>query len=152
MKQLFFLCVLATISFMSCQSEPTETKKSESPEHTTETKSGEVLNRDFNTMEVAELKQVLDNNSDNIILVDVRTPEEVAQGIIDGAKVIDFSSSDFGDQIKQLPEGKKVIMYCAVGGRSARACAMLSGTGRGDVYNLRGGIEAWKRAGYPLAK
>jgi len=54
------------------------------------------------------------------------------------------------DQLKNL-QGKKIILQCRIGGRSMRACQLLQAEGlEHDVWNLEGGIDAWKEAGYKV--
>jgi rhodanese-related sulfurtransferase len=83
-------------------------------------------------------------------ILDVRTPDEVARGIIEGALVIDFYDEDFKKQLKKLDRTKPVYVYCASGGRSADAAEMLTEMGYKQVFNLAGGIKAWKAAGKPV--
>ena len=53
-------------------------------------------------------------------------------------------------QLKNL-QGKKIILQCRIGGRSMRACQLLQAEGlEHDVWNLEGGIDAWKEAGYKV--
>ena len=84
-------------------------------------------------------------------ILDVRTPPEVAEGVIEGAMVINIQDSDFSARIDALDKTKAVFVYCKAGGRSARASGMLEKLGFTEVYNLDGGITAWKAAGLPVA-
>ncbi|MFT5724117.1 MAG: rhodanese-related sulfurtransferase [Bacteroidia bacterium] len=77
----------------------------------------------------------------NVVLVDVRTPVEVAQGYIQGATVfIDFYSDGFQDEVKKLDTTKTYVMYCRSGGRSGKAAQFMVDNGYTVVYNLAGGI------------
>lgn len=67
------------------------------------------------------------------------------------AKVIDFNSADFSKQIKTLDNSKPVYVYCKAGGRSGKASKMLTDLGY-DVYDLEGGMDAWKAAGKSVTK
>lgn len=81
-------------------------------------------------------------------LLDVRTPKEQRQGVIEGARFLDFSKRDvFANGIDQLDKNQPVFVYCAVGGRSAAAARMLAERGFRQVIDLQGGIDAWKRSG-----
>lgn len=86
------------------------------------------------------------------ILVDIRTPEEVAQGMIAGAKHIDFYSADFMTKMTALGKDKPIYMYCRSGGRSGQAIARLKAAGFTKVYHLQGGIGAWTAARKPTVK
>jgi rhodanese-related sulfurtransferase len=81
------------------------------------------------------------------VLVDVRSPAEYAGEHIKGAHNVPVE----GCCASALPphEGKKLVIQCHSGGRSARACAALS---LPYAYNLEGGIMAWKDAGLPIAR
>ncbi|MGB3777932.1 MAG: rhodanese-like domain-containing protein [Tunicatimonas sp.] len=94
-----------------------------------------------------ELHQLL--RQSDVQLVDVRTPEEVSFGYIAGAKHIDFYHTDFMDRITQLDKKKPVVVYCAVGGRSAQASRKLSDAGFEKVYDLAGGFRQWQSEGFP---
>ena len=74
-------------------------------------------------------------------LVDVRTPEEFAQAHLDGARNVPLS--DLESALGTLPKDKPVIVYCAVGARSARAAQRLVQAGV-DVRNL-GAMDNWNR-------
>ena len=78
-----------------------------------------------------------------MVLLDVRTPAEIAGGKIAGARELDFRSSDFADRLAEIDTSKTVLVYCASGGRSARACTQLAEQGARRVYNLAGGYRAW---------
>jgi rhodanese-related sulfurtransferase len=83
-------------------------------------------------------------------VLDVRTPEEWATGVIAGARFIDFSAGGFKEAAAaQLDKAKPVYVYCAAGGRSYRASKLLKELGFAEVYDLVGGMGAWKEAGMP---
>lgn len=81
---------------------------------------------------------------DNTVLLDVRTPGETAGGVIEGAIEMDYRSPDFAEQLKGLDPNKTYLVYCASGGRSGKTCGMLNELGFQQVYNLRGGYNAWR--------
>ena len=81
----------------------------------------------------------------NAVIIDVRTPSEVAQGIIPNAIHIDiFRGQGFIDEIKRLDQSKNYYIYCKVGGRSGQACSVMNQLGFNNTYNLIGGITEWK--------
>lgn len=86
----------------------------------------------------------------DIILLDVRTNNEVKKGFIKGSKNIDIFSDDFENQLKQLDTTKAVLVYCAAGGRSAEAAELLIKLGFKTVYDLDKGIVGWKQDGLPI--
>ena len=86
------------------------------------------------------------------VLVDVRTPEEVQQGIIKGAVNLDYRSEDFKKQLSKLDKEKTYFLYCAAGGRGSKAADMMEELGFKRVYNLDGGLTAWQEEGLPVEK
>lgn len=96
-----------------------------------------------------ELKSRMDSGLDGI-LIDLRTPDEVANGILPGAQVIDFRSSDFEDQIKALDKDQKYYVYCHGGGRSAKTKTLMQKLGFQSVLDYGGGFSEWSSLGLPL--
>ena len=90
-------------------------------------------------------------DSSNVIL-DVRTPEEFAAGHLPGAINIDFNAEDFEQKVSALDKNKTYLVHCASGGRSARACKKLDRLNFPSLYNLKGGIAAWEKAGKKVEK
>jgi len=78
-------------------------------------------------------------------LLDVRTPEEIAQGKIENAMEIDFSSPDFKDKVSMLDKNKEYIVYCAAGGRSSRAVNIMKEVGFTKAHNLTAGYNGWAK-------
>lgn len=85
-----------------------------------------------------------------IQLIDVRTPAELATGIIKGSKNIDFSSPDFVTRMSALDKSKPVAVYCAVGGRSGKSALKLKELGFTQIYDLAGGMTAWHAQKMPV--
>jgi carboxyl-terminal processing protease len=85
----------------------------------------------------------------NVRLIDVRTPKEYAEGHIKGAENIDVKAADFSEKTKNVKGN--VAVYCARGVRSLNAANTLAAQGC-TVYNLDGGLIAWKQAGKPVVK
>lgn len=81
--------------------------------------------------------------TENIVILDVRTPSEVAQGAISGAIVIDFLTEEFPEKVKNLDKNKHYYIYCRSGNRSGQACQMMSQMGFKHLVNLDGGMIAW---------
>lgn len=89
-------------------------------------------------------------NDESAIFVDVREVNEYKVGhIIDS---LNHPLSSFDKQLSQLEKHKTtpVIVYCATGNRSSRACSKLRKQKFDTVYNLSGGVTAWERANLPL--
>lgn len=80
----------------------------------------------------------------NAIVIDVRTPGEVAEGYIDGAtKFIDVNGSNFEAEMAKLDKSAEYIVYCRSGARSMNAANYMIQNGFTNVYNLQGGILGW---------
>ena len=107
------------------------------------------VGQNIHTVNVNTLHSWLNENK--VIILDVREPYEYNEGHINGAINIPLSTILVEiDQIKDI-QGKKIVLQCRVGGRSMRACQLLQAEGlEQDVWNLEGGIEAWKEAGYKV--
>ena len=65
---------------------------------------------------------------------------------------IDINQPDFIKHLAELDKNKPVLVYCAIGGRSSKAMAIMKKEGFKEVYNLEGGMTAWKDAGMPITK
>lgn len=88
----------------------------------------------------------------NAVLLDVRTPGEVAEGIIPGAVIIDFNAPDFTAKISALDKEKTYFVYCKVGGRSGKTIDQMKETGFKKLYHLEGGYTAWVENGFETVK
>lgn len=95
-------------------------------------------------MNVEEFKSTM--NEPNTVILDVRTPGETADGIIEGAVEMDIKGADFEEKIKSLDKEKKYLVYCRSGGRSVTACNMLEKHGFTKLVNLKGGYTAWSKS------
>jgi len=84
------------------------------------------------------------------MLLDVRTPEEYAEGHIKGATLIPLQELE--SRMAEVPKDKRVYVYCHSGRRSAAAASMLAKAGFTNIENVQGGITAWQEAGYPVVK
>ncbi len=82
------------------------------------------------------------------VIIDVRRPDEFAGGHIPGA--INIDSATFPEHIAGLDPGGVYVVYCQRGGRSAGICNRMREAGFGGVYEIAGGISAWKAAGLPV--
>ena len=94
----------------------------------------------------------LNKVNDQILIVDVRTPEEYDAGHIENAINIDYRSDHFKDLVSELDKKQDVYVYCKVGGRSGRSAQILEELGFEKVYDLEGGIIAWEKEGFKTVK
>ena len=85
-----------------------------------------------------------------VITLDVRTPGEFAEGFIEGARLIDFQSGNFENEIAAFDKNATYAVYCRSGNRSGQAVKVMHDAGFHNVYNLNGGVIDWANAGLPL--
>jgi phage shock protein E len=86
----------------------------------------------------------------NVVMLDVRTPEEYAQGHIPGIVLIPLDQVP--NRLAEIPKDKTVIVTCHTGNRSNQAAQLLRQKGYDNIHNMLGGIVAWEQAGYPVEK
>jgi rhodanese-related sulfurtransferase len=94
---------------------------------------------------VSVAKQMIESDP-NLTILDVRTQSEYDAGHIQNATLIPIS--ELGGRLGELDKNKEILVYCASGDRSATASQTLVDNGFSKVYNMLGGITAWKNAGY----
>jgi phage shock protein E len=87
---------------------------------------------------------------EGVVILDVRTPAEYAEGYLEGAINIDFYGEDFKIEIDSLDKLSTYAIYCRSGNRSGQTATMMQNAGFHDVYNLDGGITDWADAGMPM--
>ena len=85
-------------------------------------------------------------------IIDVRTPEEYAEGHLENAVNIDFNADDFEDRINELNRDNTYVVYCRSGVRSGSALDAMRQLGFSEVYNVLGGIIDWTDAGFPVVE
>jgi rhodanese-related sulfurtransferase len=104
--------------------------------------------QDLNAKQFYEMMQ----KEKNVIILDVRTPQEYQEGHISNA--INIPVQILGQQLDKLNnfKDKKILVYCRSGHRSAIASQILDRAGFKNVYNLKGGLFEWKASGLPLVK
>jgi rhodanese-related sulfurtransferase len=100
------------------------------------------------TINATEAKRLLDEGA---VLVDVREPDEHARERIPGAHLLPLSRLDEADLA--VLQGKPVLFHCRSGARTRAHAGRLAGKTAGscEAYVIEGGLDAWKRAGLPVA-
>lgn len=101
-----------------------------------------------NEIEATELQSRL-AAGDDLMLLDIRSDAEMAQGILPNADHLAMHLIPL--KLQDLPKDKDIVLYCRSGARSYHACTFLNQQGVSNVLNLRGGIIAWAREGYEIA-
>lgn len=87
--------------------------------------------------------------STNFQLVDVRTAEEYKANHLKGALNIDYTGENFEKFIQSLDKNKPTFVYCLSGGRSSSAAKILEKRGFKEIYEMKGGMSAWKASNKP---
>lgn len=106
--------------------------------------------QNFENADVAGFAELVADSS--VVVLDVRTASEYAEGHIEGSINIDQGQSDFMEKARAaLPADRKIAIYCRSGRRSANAAGRLADEGYLCV-NLKGGIIAWKESGKPVVQ
>jgi rhodanese-related sulfurtransferase len=151
-----FIAGVAGVSLLlaSCGSDDPAT---ESAETATETPTQTVTVADaateisgISTISVDAAAAITDNPPDDLVVLDVRTPEEFAEGHLEGAVLIDFYAADFADQLAALDANVPYLVYCRSGNRSGQALGVMEQLGFTSVVDVDGGIVAWTDAGLPV--
>lgn len=99
----------------------------------------------FRSLDVKTFAEYIEH--DDVVLVDVRTPEEFAAGHIKGVDCnVNVRSATFFKDYQSLPKDKRIAVYCKGGGRSKQVAGVLAGNGY-KVVELSVGYDGWVKAG-----
>lgn len=107
------------------------------------------VTQELTNVDPARAAEIIEQGGD-VVILDIRTPEEYAGGKLDGALNIDFYASDFSAQLDQLDKDSHYLVYCRSGNRSGQAMPVFEQLGFAKVDNLQGGIVAWYEQGYSV--
>lgn len=121
MKNKFILFLSCSLFMISCQSQP---------------------NKSIKTLSVIEFSKKL-SQTQNVQLLDVRTPEEFKADHLDNAINNNILATDFEAKTQSLNKSKPLFVYCKAGSRSAKAAEKLAALGFAIIYNLDGGLMKW---------
>jgi rhodanese-related sulfurtransferase len=86
----------------------------------------------------------------DIVPLDIRTGWEVSGGSIKNATHIDYFSWNFSEKITQLDPDKTYLVFCHAGGRSDRTLKIMQEAGIKNIYHMKDGMSAWKKADLPV--
>ena len=95
----------------------------------------------------AETFDLINQRSD-LCIIDVRSSGELREGKIENSTLIPITDIIAGNYI--IPKDRPLLLYCATGGRSYAAMQLLAQNSYREIYNMHGGISAWKQANLPL--
>lgn len=102
-------------------------------------------------MDAAQAAKLIEEKPQMLVL-DVRTPEEFAAGHIQKALNINYYDQNFKKDIQRLDKQKTYLIYCASGNRSSKARVILTQIGITNLYHLDGGFKAWQKSSLPVTK
>ncbi|MDT8316709.1 MAG: rhodanese-like domain-containing protein [bacterium] len=105
----------------------------------------------YNNVSPDKAREMIRSGGAELLLLDVRTfGEYKSDGHLKNSVLIPINllESKLGEI--SAYKDRDIIVYCAVGGRSAKASGILSEKGFKKVYNMKGGIKEWKRLGYEV--
>jgi rhodanese-related sulfurtransferase len=102
------------------------------------------------TVDVIEAERRLREDPARPLLLDVRELSEFAEVRAPGAVLL--PTSVFNARLDELPVDRPLLVICHMGGRSAAVAGYLARSGRTDVANVSGGMDAWERSGLPVRR
>ena len=105
----------------------------------------------INTLAPKAFKKTL-RKTKNAVLLDVRTPDEFAEGHLKNAQNIDYLADEFEAQVSRLDKSKPCFLYCRSGKRTAGAAELMLALGFERIYTLDGGMLAWEEQKLPVAR
>ena len=141
MKNLLLLLALPLItSINGCNKTETTT------ETTNQTETPATQKAKAQHVKSKQAKELL-NTDQEVVILDVRTPEEFSGGHLQKAINLDYNAPGFTESLDKLDPTKKYLVYCAAGGRSAKAVALMEEKGFAQVYNCQEGFEDLKKEG-----
>jgi rhodanese-related sulfurtransferase len=140
---IFTLIILSTSCTQSISNTPSTGAQVISPS---------ALYATLKDVSVDEAYKIIQDNSANpdFIILDVRTSEEYNNGHIPNAVNIDVKSSDFDSNVSQLSRDKIYLVYCHLGGRSAKATQAMAQLSFNNILNLKEGFAKWIEKKYPV--
>ncbi len=130
----------------------TNTTTAKTATNTTETPVQTTMKTTIKNVNAKEAHKLIDENSDNenFVIIDIRTSSEFNSGHIKDAINIDYYANDFVEQLNDLDKSKTYLVYCRSGHRSGNAMQNFQQLKFGLVYDMLGGINSWKSAGFPV--
>ena len=130
-----YILIVITLVFMACK----PTISQETPQPSLE--KATVVS--YRNLDVSGFNEAM--KTEGTVLIDVRTPAEIADGKIEDAVELDFYDKDFADKLLAMDKNMEYLVYCKGGGRSAKAARLMIKNGFEKVNNLEGGYTAWKK-------
>lgn len=86
------------------------------------------------------------------VVIDVRTPDEFAEGHIAHAINVDYRAEDFRGQLDALDKNAHYVLHCKSGNRSGKSLEIMKELGFSRITHMDGGFDGWKAAGLDVAQ
>ena len=139
MKNRFYLSLfsLLIVACNNCKNATDEAKVGNTKTETPEVK-------EISTPKISVAEAIRLNAEEGYSFIDVRTPEEIAEGKVEGALEFDVKSDSWQEGISALDKSQPYIVYCRSGVRSALACQMMHDLGFEKIIDMEGGYNAWE--------
>lgn len=102
------------------------------------------------TVSPAQVAQQIKDPKTAPFVLDVRTPEEFAEGHVPGAKNIPVA--EIAERAAEVPKDRPVVVYCRSGARVKRANAILRERGYANLVEMEGSMLAWDAAQLPVER
>jgi rhodanese-related sulfurtransferase len=119
-------------------------------QYTVKTKGGPIIKALEPRLALEFVKK--NRRNPDVVVLDIRTPQEFQDGHIEGAVNIDHRSPTFGADLDKHDKTKTYFVYCRIGRRSGEAIGIITQKGFTSTYRTPGDIVAWTAAGLPLVK
>ncbi len=107
---------------------------------------------DIQLVSPAAAADVLEDRAPEVVLLDVRTPDEFNEAHVPDSVNIDFYATNFAAQLDELPKDVPYVVYCRSGNRSSSTMDIMRDLGFTEVWDVDGGIIAWSEADLPLTR
>lgn len=144
-RSIFTIIILFSVMLISCGAPENSTSNAD------QTIDQVIKKGEYSNVSVSDLKAA-NEGSEEVIILDVRTPGELADGYVENAINLDINNSNFKSKAAELDMSITVYVYCRSGHRSQTAGKTLIKMGFADVRNVEGGFLDWADKGYKSVK
>lgn len=148
MKIIYTIALGAFLTVACSNSKPNATDNQSTTSSTEATQNLTDTGAVFKVISAAEFGDKIVNQPG--VILDVRTPGEYKKGFIKNARLLDIFGDNFDAELNKLDRNATYYVYCASGGRSAECAEKMQTLGFKKVYDLDGGMGAWRNANMPI--
>jgi rhodanese-related sulfurtransferase len=148
MKVIYTIAFGAFLTIACSNSQPTQTNTDSGNKNTSSTQNLTDTGAMFKVISAAEFGDKIKTQPG--VILDVRTSGEYKKGFIKNARLLDIFSDNFDVELNKLDRNAIYYVYCASGGRSAECSEKMQTLGFKKVYDLDGGMGAWRNANMPV--